>query len=40
MSDHENYTDEASIRHLLLAIVVTLAMPLLPMLMGWLTFFS
>jgi hypothetical protein len=37
MSHNEDFQDSASIRHLLIAITVLLAMPLLPMLMGWYT---
>ncbi len=37
MSEHENFTDPVSKRHLFIALIVLLAMPLLPMLMGWYT---
>ncbi|MFB1015781.1 MAG: hypothetical protein QMC51_09030 [Alteromonadaceae bacterium] len=37
MSNNEDFKDTASIRHLFIAITVLLAMPLLPMLMGWYT---
>ncbi|MGJ8693269.1 MAG: hypothetical protein ACSHW0_12400 [Thalassotalea sp.] len=40
MSEHENFTEQASKRHLFLAIAVAIAMPLLPMVMGWYTFLS
>lgn len=40
MSEDKNFKEQASKRHLFLAVVVTLAMPLLPMLMGWYTFLS
>lgn len=40
MSDHENFKDPVSKRHLLIGVVVLLAMPLLPMLTGWYKFLS
>ena len=38
MSHEENFKDAASLRHLVIAFVALLGMPLLPMLMGWFTF--
>jgi hypothetical protein len=38
MSQDKNFKDPSSKRHLLVALVVMFAMPLLPMLMGWYTF--
>lgn len=38
MSEQDNFKEQASKRHLFLGITVMLAMPLLPMLMGWFTF--
>ena len=37
MSHDEDFQDPASIVHLLIALTVLVAMPLLPMLMGWFT---
>ncbi|MGB1199591.1 MAG: hypothetical protein ACPG46_11120 [Thalassotalea sp.] len=37
MSHHENFKDSSSKRHLLAALVAIIFVPLLPMLMGWLT---
>jgi len=37
MSHNENFKEQASKRHLALAIVTMVCMPLLPMLMGWYT---
>ena len=35
MSGNEDFKDETSVIHLFIFLVVVLAMPLLPMLMGW-----
>ena len=35
MSHDESFSDESSFLHLIIAVVVLLAAPLLPMLMGW-----
>lgn len=40
MSHDDNYQDPTSKRHIALMLAVGLAMPLLPMLMGWYTFLS
>jgi len=40
MSDNEDFKDSSSISHLLVAIIVLFAAPLLPMLMGWYTLLS
>ncbi|WP_440873882.1 hypothetical protein [Thalassotalea sp. PLHSN55] len=40
MSNHENFKDSSSKRHLFGAILALFAMPLLPMLMGWFTVLS
>ncbi len=37
MSDHDNYKDSTSKRHLFIAVTALLAFPLLPMLAGWYT---
>jgi hypothetical protein len=37
MSHNENFKDSSSKRHLAMAVVALVAMPLLPMLMGWFT---
>ena len=37
---HDNFKESTSKRHLAVAITTMLAMPLLPMLMGWYTFAS
>ena len=40
MSEDSNFEDSSHFGHLLAAVVVALAMPLLPMLMGWFTMLS
>ena len=40
MSEHENFKEQASKRHLFIALTAMIAMPLLPMVMGWYTFLS
>ena len=40
MSHDENFKDSASKRHLFLALVAMISMPLLPMLMGWYTYLA
>ncbi|GLX83236.1 hypothetical protein [Thalassotalea eurytherma] len=40
MSRNENFKEQSSKRHLALAIVAMVSMPLLPMLMGWYTFLA
>ncbi len=35
---HDNFKEQSSKRHLFAALVTLVAMPLLPMLMGWYTF--
>jgi hypothetical protein len=35
MSHDENFSDESNFFHLIIAILVLIGMPLLPMLMGW-----
>jgi hypothetical protein len=37
MSHHEDFKDSSSKRHLFSALVALVAMPLLPMIMGWFT---
>ena len=37
MSQHENFKDGSSKRHLFAALTAIIVAPLLPMLMGWLT---
>jgi hypothetical protein len=40
MSQHENFKDSSSKRHLFAALSALIFAPLLPMLMGWLTVLS
>ncbi|MDT0602623.1 hypothetical protein [Thalassotalea castellviae] len=40
MSQHENFKDSSSKRHLFAALTALVAAPLLPMLMGWFTVLS
>jgi hypothetical protein len=35
MSHDENFSDQSSFLHIIIAIIVMLAFPLLPMLTGW-----
>lgn len=37
MSHNEDFKDTSSKRHLVMVLVALVAMPLLPMLMGWFT---
>jgi hypothetical protein len=40
MSQSEEFADRTSKRHLLIAIIVLVSAPLLPMVMGWFTLLS
>jgi hypothetical protein len=40
MSDNQDFKDSSSKRHLAMILVTVVAMPLLPMLMGWFTILS
>lgn len=40
MSDNHDFKEKASKRHLALALLAAVCMPLLPMLMGWYTYLS
>ncbi|WP_268969177.1 hypothetical protein [Thalassotalea algicola] len=40
MSHNENFKDSASKRHLFMAALALVSMPLLPMLMGWYTYLA
>jgi hypothetical protein len=40
MSEDTNFKESSHFGHLFIAVVVALAMPLLPMLMGWFTMLS
>lgn len=40
MASNENFKDSASKRHLFLALLALVSMPLLPMLMGWYTYLA
>jgi hypothetical protein len=40
MSHNEDFKDSSSKRHLAMILVTLVAMPLLPMLMGWFTILS
>lgn len=40
MSDNQDFKDSSSKRHLAMILVTLVAMPLLPMVMGWFTILS